>query len=185
MSSPVKRPDAETRRAQLLDAADAVFTTHGVNAPLELVVEHAGVGRATLYRQYPDRHAILLALMERSVERLQAKATSLSDAPEAFFTLLEYLAQRIVRSPAISDYWRTTSMHDARFQPARLQVRKIFAPALQRAQAHGLVRKDIQTSDITLLSGMLGAALRGDTEAERLRLARQALQIIRRGLSPD
>ena len=45
-----KRPDAATRRAQLLDAADTVFTQHGVNAPLELVVEQAGVGRATLYR---------------------------------------------------------------------------------------------------------------------------------------
>ncbi|MEG2632881.1 MAG: helix-turn-helix domain-containing protein, partial [Comamonas sp.] len=60
MNSPIaKRPDAALRRAQLLDAADAVFTVHGVNAPLELVVEHAGVGRATLYRQFPDRDAIL------------------------------------------------------------------------------------------------------------------------------
>ncbi len=47
-SCPTKRPDAATRRAQLLDAADTVFTQHGVNAPLELVVEQAGVARATL-----------------------------------------------------------------------------------------------------------------------------------------
>lgn len=185
MTPPSKRPDSETRRAQLLDAADAVFTAHGVNAPLELVVEHAGVGRATLYRQFPDRHAILIALMERSVQRLHAQAQTLQDAPDAFFTLLEYLAQRIVRSPALSDYWRITSLNDPRFLPARQLVLEAFAPALERAKTHGLVRTDVQVRDISLLSSMLGAALRGDNAPERQRLAQQALELLRRGLRPD
>lgn len=185
MPTPSKRPDTETRRTQLLDAADTIFTTHGVNAPLELIVAHAGVGRATLYRQFEDRNAILLALLERSVQRLHDKAQHLHDQPDAFFTLLNYLAERIVRSPALSDYWRTTSLHDPRFAPARQLVANTFTPALERAQKHGLVRADVLPRDIPLLSGMLGAALRGSTEAERLRLAHQALTIIRRGLQPD
>ena len=185
MSSPTKRPDAETRRAQLLDAADAVFTAHGVNAPLELVVEHAGVGRATLYRQFSDRHAILQALLERSSERLYAKAQSLSAQPDAFFVLLEHLAERIVRSPALSDYWRTTGLNDPRFTQARQRVIESFAPALLQAQAHGLVRAEVQPQDIALFSGMLGAALRGNTDADRRRLANQALGLLRRGLRPD
>lgn len=37
------RPDAALRRRQILDAADEVFSEHGVNAPLELVVERAGL----------------------------------------------------------------------------------------------------------------------------------------------
>ncbi|CAM5786498.1 TetR/AcrR family transcriptional regulator [Ottowia pentelensis] len=184
-SSTTKRSDPATRRAQLLDAADAVFTTHGVNAPLELVVQHAGVGRATLYRQFPDRHAILLALLERSAQRTQDRAQSLKDRPDAFFALLEYQAERIVRSPAVSDYWRITSLKDPRFAPARQQIRDAFAPTLARAQAHGLVRPDVQIRDLSLLSGMLGAALRGPTDAERRRLVRQALDIVRRGLRPE
>lgn len=180
-----KRPDACTRRAQLLDAADAVFTAHGVNAPLDLIVTHAGVGRATLYRQFEDRNAILVALLERSVERLQARAQEISTRPDAFFLLLEYLAERIVQSPALSDYWRTTGLHDPRFTPARQKVLQIFAPALEHAQAHGLVRRDIRAQDVSLLSGMLGAALRGSDHAERMRLAQQALDLIRRGLRPD
>ncbi|NEL42881.1 MAG: helix-turn-helix transcriptional regulator, partial [Xanthomonas perforans] len=52
------RPDAALRRRQILDAADEVFSEHGVNAPLELVVERAGLGRATLYRNFPDRLAL-------------------------------------------------------------------------------------------------------------------------------
>jgi len=180
-----KRLNPAARRTQLLDAADAAFTTHGVNAPLELVVEHAGVGRATLYRQFPDRQAILLALMERSARRMQDKAESLKDRPDAFFALLEYLGERIVRSPAMSDYWRTTSLNDLRFAPARQQVWDAFAPALERAQANGLVRTDVQIRDLSLLTGMLGAALRGNTDAERHRLIQQALGVMRRGLLPD
>ena len=61
-----RRPDAATRRAQLLDAADAVFTEFGVNAALDLIVERAAVGRATLYRQFPDRQAILLVGGDKS-----------------------------------------------------------------------------------------------------------------------
>lgn len=180
-----KRPDAATRRAQLLDAADAVFITHGVNAPLELVVERAGVGRATLYRQFPDRDAILLALLERSGELLQARAQALQERPDAFFVLMAYLSERIVRSPALSDYWRSVSLADPRFAHVRQRVWNTLAPALANAQGAGLVRADVHAGDISLLVGMLGAALRGTTDAERRRLARQALELIRRGLQPD
>lgn len=180
-----KRPDAATRRAQLLDAADTVFTQYGVNAPLELVVEQAGVGRATLYRQFPDRHAILLALMERSAQRLHDQADQLQARPDAFFCLLEYLSDRIVSSPSLSDYWRTAKLDDPRVNALRQRVWSAFGPALERGKAHGLIRPDIEAQDISLLSSMLGAALRGNTDAERRRLARQALGIVRRGLQPD
>ncbi len=53
MSTP--RPPSAERRAQLLDAADAVFVEHGVTAPLDLIVERAQVGRATLYRRLASK----------------------------------------------------------------------------------------------------------------------------------
>lgn len=180
-----KRPDSATRRAQLLDAADAVFTAHGVNVPLEQIIAHARVGRATLYRQFPDRQALLLALMERSAEHLSAYARQLPPQPDNFFALLAHMAERTVRSPALVDYWRTTSLSDARFTAVRQRVWDVFAPALARAQSAGLVRADIGPSDIALLSGMLAAAQRGPTEAARRRLSQQALDILRRGLLPS
>lgn len=179
-----KRPDAATRRSQLLDAADAVFSAHSVHAPLELIVEKAGVGRATLYRQFPDREAILLALMERMVERLHEKARSVQDHDDAFFVLLQYLANRIVESPVLSDYWRTVGLRDPRFMPARQRAWEAFAPALTRAKAAGLLREDVQPSDLSLLSGMLGAALRGADAAQRRQYAQRALDLLTLGLRP-
>lgn len=128
MTTSAKRLDSAARRAQLLDVADRVFTAHGVHAPLDLIVEMAGVGRATLYRQFPDRHMLLLALMERSAQWLATRARRLAHRDDAFFRLLDYMASRIVRSPALSDYWRTTRMSDPRFSDVYQEVLNAFAP---------------------------------------------------------
>ena len=49
------RKDVIHNRAALLDAARAVFADHGLDAPLDLIAEKAGVGRGTLYRHFADR----------------------------------------------------------------------------------------------------------------------------------
>ena len=74
-----QRADAAARRALILDAADHVFGQHGVTAPLDLVVERAQVGRATLYRNFPDRTALVEAMLQRTVERIRAHIAELGD----------------------------------------------------------------------------------------------------------
>lgn len=181
-TTPTKRPDAATRRAQLLDVADMVFAEHGVQAPLELIVERAGVGRATLYRQFPDRRAIMLALLERSVQRLEAAAETLATRDDAFFVLLERVAQRMAYSAAMSDYWRTCAQDDHTFEQTRMRAWRVFDGAIARAQRSGLLDAQVSTSDVDLLSSMLGSSLRGRTAAEREVLARRALHILCHGL---
>lgn len=180
--APKKRPDAATRRAQLLAVADAVFAEHGVQAPLELIVERAVVGRATLYRQFPDRRAIMLALLEGAVQRLEAVADTLRERDDAFFVLLERVAQRMAYSAALSDYWRTCAQDDRTFEQARLRAWGVFAGAIARAQRSGLLQQQVSMDDVDLLSSMLGSALRGKTPQEREVLARRALDIMCNGL---
>jgi len=74
-----QRADAAARRALILDAADHVFGQHGVTAPLDLVVERAQVGRATLYRNFPDRTALIQALLQRTVDRIRRQVEQLGD----------------------------------------------------------------------------------------------------------
>ncbi len=69
-----RRADAMHNRDKLLEAADAVFLELGVNAPLDAIAERAGVGRATLFRNFADRPALLLGLFERSVDSLEREA---------------------------------------------------------------------------------------------------------------
>jgi AcrR family transcriptional regulator len=178
-----KRPSAEIRRAQLLDAADAVFAEHGVTAPLDLVVERAQVGRATLYRQFPDRRALMLALLERALHSTREAAEAVRDDDDGFYKLLSRLADRIVSSASISDYWRTVERGDEVIAQARLSMWQIFRPAMDRAVASGRCRQALSQAELSLVFGMLGASLRGDTPAQRRVLSRKALQIVWQGLA--
>lgn len=183
---PTQRADAAARRAQILDAADAVFGQHGVTAPLDLVVERAQVGRATLYRNFPDRTALVEALLQRTVTRIQRQVQTLGDRDDALFEVLNGMAARIVQSPALSDYWRAVDPDDPTIKTARETIRAVLRAPMQRAIAAGLCRADLDVTDISLISGMLGAALRGKTREERARLATRALQLLRGGLrGPD
>ncbi len=101
-----QRADAAARRALILDAADAVFGQHGVTAPLDMVVERAQVGRATLYRNFPDRAALIEALLTRAVVRIERQVERLGDRDDALFQVLDGMASRLVHSPALADYWR-------------------------------------------------------------------------------
>ena len=181
-----QRADAAARRALILDAADHVFGQHGVTAPLDLVVERAQVGRATLYRNFPDRTALIQALLQRTVDRIRRQVEQLGDRDDALFEVFEGMAQRIIDSPALADYWRAVdsdvpAMRTAR-ETVRSPVRDLLEEPIARAKAAGLCRADLEKTDISLISGMLGAALRGKTRDERAHLAGRALQLLRGGL---
>ncbi|MFG3447431.1 TetR/AcrR family transcriptional regulator [Stenotrophomonas sp. NPDC047960] len=177
-----QRADAAARRALILDAADSVFGQHGVTAPLDLVVEKAQVGRATLYRNFPDRTALIEALLDRTVARIARQVETLGDRDDALFEVLQGMATRIVQSPALADYWRAVDPDEPTIKAARQTVHTLLKAPIQRAIDAGLCRPDLQAADISLISSMLGAALRGKTREERARLAGRALQLLRGGL---
>lgn len=178
------RSDAAARRERLLDSADIVFSQHGITAPLDLVVQHAGLGRATLYRNFPDRTALVNGLLQRAVERTTQRADALRDRDDALFLLLQHVADYIAEHPALVDYWRTGVREGSAVEAARERLAEVYSPALARAIAAGLCRSDITAADVSLAVGMLGACLRGETGAQRRELARRALQILMTGLTP-
>ncbi len=71
-----ERKDAVRSRSTLLVAARRVFSEHGAHAPLELVIEAAGVGRGTLYRHFPDRISLIVALFGAEIDTLSVVMAS-------------------------------------------------------------------------------------------------------------
>ena len=65
---------------------------------------------------------------------------------------------------------------------AKMATRARVAAIHADRKAAGLCRADLEKTDISLISGMLGAALRGKTRDERAQLAGRALQLLRGGL---
>ncbi|MCX5008352.1 TetR/AcrR family transcriptional regulator [Streptomyces sp. NBC_00638] len=63
-----KRADARRNQETLLDAAAAIFATSGVEAPVRDVAAKAGVGTATIYRHFPTRADLIVAVYRHQVE---------------------------------------------------------------------------------------------------------------------
>jgi AcrR family transcriptional regulator len=69
-ASPVPRKRADARRNEeaLLDAAAAAFITSGVDAPVRDIAAKAGVGVGTIYRHFPTRADLIIAVYRHQVE---------------------------------------------------------------------------------------------------------------------
>ncbi len=63
-----KRADAQRNEQALLAAAAAVFVTSGVEAPVRDIAAAAGVGMGTMYRHFPTRADLVVAVYRHQVE---------------------------------------------------------------------------------------------------------------------
>ena len=63
-----KRADARRNEETLLDAAAAVFVASGVDAPVRDIAAKAGVGMGTIYRHFPTRSDLIIAVYRHQVE---------------------------------------------------------------------------------------------------------------------
>lgn len=77
-SEPSKRADARRNTDALLQAAKDVFATSGVDAPVREIAEKAGVGLGTLYRHFPQRSDLIVAIMQREIDACAEAAQTLS-----------------------------------------------------------------------------------------------------------
>ena len=111
-----------------------------------------------------------------------AAAVHWREDDEAFFKLLNLVAERIAYSATLVDYWRTVDRGDEEIRHARQQMWLVFEEPMKRAVAKGLCKQTLNAKDLSLVFGMLGGALRGETPAQRKQLARRALQIILDGI---
>src|SRR5689334_934484 len=65
---PRKRADAQRNELSLLDAAAATFVAAGVDAPVRDIAAKAGVGVGTIYRHFPTRADLIVAVYRHQVE---------------------------------------------------------------------------------------------------------------------
>lgn len=84
-----KRADARRNQETLLDAAAAVFVASGVDAPVRDIAAEAGVGMGTIYRHFPTRADLIIAVYRHQVEACAEAGPALlaaSESPHAALT---------------------------------------------------------------------------------------------------
>jgi AcrR family transcriptional regulator len=80
VSERTKRADARRNEESLLDAAAAVFVAAGVEAPVRDIAARAGVGTGTIYRHFPTRADLIVAVYRHQVEACAAAGPALLES---------------------------------------------------------------------------------------------------------
>lgn len=158
--APVRRRDAEENRARIVTAAREVFAADGFDAPLDAIARRAGVGRATLYRNFPDRYALGAAIFEDNLASLEALARKQKDDPDAFTTLLRAMVEQQTEVHAlVPALLGAPSAPD--IQALIRRVTRLISIPLRRARGAGLVRADLALSDVLDALAMISAVVTG------------------------
>ncbi|MFJ7077820.1 TetR/AcrR family transcriptional regulator [Streptomyces sp. NPDC098781] len=89
-----RRKDARRNQQALLDAAAAVFVTSGVDAPVRAIAAEAGVGMGTIYRHFPTRADLIVAVYRHQVDACaQAGPALLTSSPSPHAALAAWIDQ--------------------------------------------------------------------------------------------
>jgi AcrR family transcriptional regulator len=145
-------PRFDRTSVAILDAAARVFSEEGTGANLAAVASAAGVSRATLYRYYPNREALLEALV---IHALSQAGDRLTDAGLERASV-EDAIERIVRAlVSVGDRFAVIATEQLKCDPA-IPDRLIGVPVravLERGVKEGLIRNDIPTEVLAALFG--------------------------------
>lgn len=164
-------PDSRLRTpAAILASAARLLAESGDAASMADVAAAAGVGRATLYRYYPSRDALLDAL---AAEALEEAGTRLADAGLDSAPVQEAIG-RIVRAlVAVGDHYSILVLERVRCDADAIErliaepIRSVF----QRARDEGFLRDDLPLDiQLELFRGILQA---GTRIASQSRLGRE------------
>ena len=87
-----RRSDARRNETALLDAAAALFVTSGVEAPVRDIAARAGVGLGTVYRHFPTRADLVVAVYRHQVDACaEAGPVCLAEAASPYAALVEWI----------------------------------------------------------------------------------------------
>ena len=137
-----RRADAERNRRRLLDAATEMFCERGLDVGVGEIAHQAGVGRGTLFRNFPTKeHLIAAIVVERINESISRGRAALEadDPGEALFALIDQSVSRSQIDRALFDALADTWMANDEIRAAHTELLGVIDALLQRAQDAGAV----------------------------------------------
>ena len=180
------RADAERNRQRLLAAAKDLFATRGLDVTLDEVARHAGVGTGTAYRRFPNKDALIDALMVDRIAELRTLAEECLEDPDPWAGLTGYFDRALALQAAdrgLKDVLFSSGRGRERSNHARRQIAPVVTKLVKRAVEAGAVRSDFSTSDVPLINFMLNTIVDFGREVSP-DLYKRYLAIVLDGLRP-
>ncbi|GAA4461305.1 TetR/AcrR family transcriptional regulator [Phytohabitans houttuyneae] len=156
------RADARENRARILETARQALAEDG-NTSMNQIAQRAGVGPGTLYRNYPTREALVLAVYQLEIDRL------IESVPELLAHLPPLEALRRWTTELVSAMKRKHGLGDALSPGAHQSItERTYGPViaaitqlLDAGQRDGTIRTDADARDFLQLTGALWRAASG------------------------
>lgn len=183
--SPRMRADASRNRERIIAAAREAILELGLEVPLDTIAQRAGVGNATVYRNFADRrelfHCVALLSMVRIADAAEAALADESDHFEALRGFIFTAADEQIGS--LCSMFAEDFDHDAPdVIAARERLEKAISALIGRAQRSGQVRPDIDIGDLMVALTQLSRPIPGSMCANFRPFVRRHLQLFVDGL---
>ncbi|GGX83231.1 TetR/AcrR family transcriptional regulator [Streptomyces minutiscleroticus] len=162
--APRPRADALRNRERIVAAAREMFVEFGADVPLDEIARRAGVGNATLYRNFPDRDAlqreVVCSVMDRTSERAETALAEDGDAFEALGRFVHAAADERVGAlcPMLSGSF---DRDHPDLLAARERLEALVARLMDRARTVGRLRPDVAVGDLMIALSQLTRPLPG------------------------
>jgi AcrR family transcriptional regulator len=175
-------------RDAILETTAALVAEHGLlDVTMSQIAEETGIGRATLYKYFPDVEAILLAWHDRRLaahlDHLNEVRDGAASAGEQLEAVLEAFAMITRHARGAHDRGLHDLLHrDARLERAHRQVHEMVRDLIAAAAEVGEVRSDVPPDELAsfCINALTGGPPR-DSKAAVGRLVAVTLD----GLRPD
>lgn len=178
------RRDAAQNQERVLAAAAAKFGREGREVSMAAIAQEAGVGVGTLYRRYPTRDALLLALTERSFHLVLQAAQRAADTDRPAISALESFYDDTIGHRCELVLPLHGGPGELNEQSRRLQhaIRVAIGTLLERGRRDRTIRADVTAADIIGFGALLAHTLSSDESW--VGVLRRQKQIYLAGLAP-
>jgi AcrR family transcriptional regulator len=178
-----RRSDAQRNVVALAEAAKTVFAGSGVDAPAKEITDLAGVGVGTLYRHFPRRSDLIVAVLQHEIDECVDAATELGTTLDPWQAVIAWIER-------FTDFVGTkrglaSALHsgDPAYDdlPQRLLDRLVpaFHTLLARAVAGGYARKDVAAREILTTIALLCQPVRGEKPSFNQRMTQVFIEGLR------
>ncbi|MFE2185031.1 TetR/AcrR family transcriptional regulator [Streptomyces sp. NPDC059455] len=179
------RADAARNRARVLRVARERLAAGDDSLQLNAIARLAGVGVGTVYRHFPNRHALWEALsterFQGLVDEAQAAAAD-EDALAGLHRLLRFALLEASDDSGFAAVLESASDADAQTAELKAELDGAVGRLLDRARRDGAIRRDVEADDVRrLLCGIEHALRSGDSDPKR---AEVYLGVLIEGLRP-
>lgn len=149
-----RRSDAVRNRARVIEAATIVFAEQGLDAPIPEIARLAGVGKGTVYRNFPTKEhlaaAVAIARLEQFERRLADVLAERVDPRATLRGMFVAVASHLSQDCALGEAVDVVA-DDPQVLALQRRLSEIVAGVVRDAQSAGVIRQDIAPADITIM----------------------------------